>query len=247
MVKLVEELGTKYFHFDWENEVRRVLNEHKEDGVDIADARLVQNINHVVFNYVRSGYNIVDTLDPERERFLRMNAERGRLAAETESWPLLSPPPVIKKIAGGMLMPDVPIEERIAGLPQGACYQYKSAQQSAMYYVILVTAARPDITIRYGAYTREVFLFIRDNMRMNLLPHMPLLLLDKSGNFYEVEPPADGFRDFVMDNICIPAEFGKVNLFQGEPAERWMLVLDNAYNYLYKMLHPQTPHITDFL
>ena len=246
MVKLVDELGTLYFHVVWLQRVKEVLDAHKEDGVDIANARLVKKVNHAVFDAVRMGYNIVDTQDPERNRFLQLNVERGKMAAESNNWPALYIPPRVTRMAGGGISRDVPIEERIAALPPNSCFQVKDATLAGVYYTVLVAAARPDITLRLGAYTKDVFMFIRDILKPQYYPVGPVHVLQGS-NFYTETPDPETFRAFLMDHICIPAEFGEVNLFQGEPEARWSAVLNIAYQRLYQYLHPRVYHIKDFL
>ena len=233
MVKLIDVMGTRYLYESWRTPVTKYLREHPGETIDLADARLTSAIATLVSGAIASQtHTFVDTANPERNALLAYNAEQAKLAVEVKK--NLRPLPIPRN--------DKEVQEELARqFDADAYYELKTYNEGYnMLWAILLQAARPDVKLYTTPYARELFKTIQKYYNPVHYAGKTVLYLDGAA----ICEQRDASTAFCTSHICIPAEFGRENLFQrADWEEPLKLILKVFYSYIHRTGY----HIKDFL
>ena len=233
MVNLLSKFDTKYIHDAYYKDLEVVLKELKGEDVDIADARLTKNTWALVQDYNARGLcTCHDTLDPERDRVLKINRQRYLEERNTPVVEFFMP----KSIESMESVLDSYVPGQRYKIMRGSTY-FTAA------WVILVQAARPEIDIDLGAVVIQVFELISSNLLPSEYPPGPVYY--RTGTTFDTKDNPD--KDFILSNMCVPVEFGQACLYKKGYVERWDRVLQAAERIVNREINQQHRHISDFL
>lgn len=233
MVKLVDEMGTKYLYESWRTPVTKFLRENPGITIDLADARLTTAIATLVEGAIASRtHTFVDTASPTRNALLKYNAEQAEIAAHVGEHKRLLPIP--------RTADEVKSELNREYDPTAYYYLGTYNEEYNMLWAILLQAARPDVNLYTKAYARELFKTIQKYY--NPVGYAGKTVLYLEGTAICEEP--DASMEFCNSHICIPSEFGKENLFQNPD---WVASLRLMLKVFYSYINRTGYHIKDFL
>lgn len=235
MVKLVDSMGTKYIHMGYYKELQDLLEgELKGQEIDLADARLPRDTWELVQTLgVRGTCSFCDSMDSKRDRILKENRRRY-LEEQNTQYAELHIPPAMEYM-----------EKYLDSYEPGKTYRVLSkTNQFAAAWVILVQAARPDITIDLYTLTTTVFGLIKRNLPVSSYPvGEPVYYL--TGTAFDIEE--NPTIDFIRRESCVPVEFGQQCLYKQPYIDRWERCLNVIEAIVNREINPTVRHIADFL
>ncbi len=233
MVKLVDVMDTKYLYETWRAPLTRYLREHPGETIDLAGARLTSGCISLVEGAVAAQtHTFVDTEDPHRDELLKYNAEQAVLAKKAMSSKAYLPVPRSTN----------EVKELLAKQYDTNIYYFLAEYNTEynMLWAILLQAARPEVPLYTTTYARELFRTIQKYYHPINYAGRAVLYLE--GAAICEEPCAS--VEFCTSHICIPAEFGRENLFDNE---HWKQPLRTMLSVFYSYLNRTGYHIKDFL
>lgn len=233
MARLIDAMGTKYLYESWRTPVTKYLREHPGETIDLADARLTTAIATLVEGAIASRtHTFVDTANPTRNALLAYNAEQSEIAAHVDEHKRLLPIP----------RTDEEVKAELSREYDSTAYYYLGTynEEYNMLWAILLQAARPDVNLYTKAYARELFRTIQKYYSPVRYAGRTVLYLE--GAAICEEP--DASMEFCNSHICIPAEFGRENLFSNP---YWQESLRLMLKVFYSYIHRTGYHIKDFL
>lgn len=238
MTKLVDQFGTKYFADHYAAEVGAFLKEQAKNGnpVDLADARLCYSSMEAARVAAYDGCELHDSMDPEREAYFAENRRRRKRQLELEEIgeEMLYVPPTYDLI--------LPYMHRLSSDCVYCLGTYGDPSVEAAY-IVLVQAARPDVTIDLKRDVDTVMRMVYDNLFPNTHRWESFYVL-RGTTFVEETPDANNYDRFIQSNVVVPTDFGRKRLLAlGE----WRRCLSRVSEIIEKKLRPKKRHIKDYL
>ena len=231
MTKLVDQFGTQYFASHYAGEVKSFLSTVKQ--VDLAGARICRDVMKHITSAAYEGVEVHDTEDPEREAYFEENRRRLELQ---KSCPTSVPLPLPANAEDAVNV--------INSLDPSRLYHMENGRADAdRAFAFIVQAARPEIKIDLRSSVGELFKLIADNLYPNSHRWEEFYVL--VGFTFVVQRPVPGeYNLFLSDNLAIPTEFGKENLFK---LPEWRHCIDRVVKVLEKSMKPKNRKIKDYL
>lgn len=202
MVKLVSAFNTQYFHAVYGPRIDKFFDEHPGETIDLAGAKLTADCARVVNSAIGSmKVTFVDTEDPERERILKHDQD---LVAEKAKFPKTTQLPVPRN-KEHML-------ELLRTNYSGKLLSFVGSKLSDYLWLIIFIARHPEYNVEMPTLLcKTLFKRINQYYDRRRYAGKPVYYI-RDGDI-GVDVCDNPTLQFCNRHVCVPTEFGSMNLF----------------------------------
>lgn len=230
-MKLVDALGTHYFHSDWAATLSAFFREHNGEEIDFADARITYDCMREVRSATdRPGCNFCDSMDAERDALLKERIQvAAQLAELKENPPQRLPIPTELEDVKTYMKKEYP-----------KVYTISASDKRSLYWAVLLMAKRPDVRMDTRGWIDALFELINKYYPSYRYAGKKVYWLDG----YVLRTEDAPSSDFCAKHHCIPYSFGNEDCTK---LEEWKVPLQKMSRDFQNIIIPRTYHITDYL